>query len=308
MEIYNKPLAVNHDKGRGGQKPLAVVLHIIGLPGVTGASAYAHFSNPNNEVSAHYIVLRNGVIWRLVNESDTAWCNGQVVNPTNDLVKMYYKKGISINQITVSIEHEGSEYEDLTPIQYKASSDLVRDICVRHAIPIDSIHVMGHRNIKATKSCPGKLDVQKVITMANAVIPIQPDLKPVIDVDTVFIPPETQTRISILKQLIEATKKLIALLMERNRSFGVARNSQWNKESKLFLVGKTCLGCGRKATVVHHLRPVHKFPLEEMNPENWAVVCDECHFQICHLRYYASWNENALIDLKFWLNRITKRP
>ena len=96
-------LKVNFDKGRGRQKPLIVVLHIIGLPGKTAETAIARFQNPKEEVSAHYICKRNGEIIQLVREEDNAWCNGIVINPANPLVKMYFKQNVSINQISINI-------------------------------------------------------------------------------------------------------------------------------------------------------------------------------------------------------------
>lgn len=39
-----KPV-VNFEKGRGGHNPVLVVIHIVGLPGITAQSAYQHFNN-----------------------------------------------------------------------------------------------------------------------------------------------------------------------------------------------------------------------------------------------------------------------
>lgn len=51
---------------------------------------------------------------------------------------------------------------------YKASAGLIETICRRWAIPCDRDHIIGHREIRADKTCPGlEVDLDKLVDMAN---------------------------------------------------------------------------------------------------------------------------------------------
>ena len=114
--------------------------------------------------SSHYCVSKAGEVWQFVDEKDTAWAQGLVVRPTSEIVKS--RKG-NPNGYCISIENEGFGSKDFTVLQYVALASLVKDICARWGIPIDREHVIGHREIRADKTCPGIASVDKVVALAK---------------------------------------------------------------------------------------------------------------------------------------------
>jgi len=136
--------------GRDGMIPDTIVLHIS-----TGSfvSCINWFADPTSKVSSHYLISLKGQVVQFVDEKDTAWANGQVVNPTSSLVKA--RTGINPNKYTISIEHEGKDLSQAPQAQIDASAKLVKEIATRWNIPIDREHVIGHNEIKSTKPfCP----------------------------------------------------------------------------------------------------------------------------------------------------------
>lgn len=168
MNIKRKLLPGNHAKGRRGHKPLAIVVHIIEG---TLSSADNHFRNPKSEVSAHYGVSRGGDVVQWVDDADTAYCNGIVVRPTAQLVRE--RPGVNPNLWTLSIEHEGYATSEPTREMYAASGALIRELALRHGIPLDRRHVLRHQEIRADKTCPGRISVDELLRIAKppAVVP-----------------------------------------------------------------------------------------------------------------------------------------
>lgn len=117
-------------------------------------SAFARFNNPNSKVSAHYIIGLNGKIYALLEEYLVA----------------YHSGNYPINQRSIGIEHEdGGDYNGIRPdILYQTSAKLVADICKFYNIPVDSSHVIPHRQVKAT-ACPDSLDVDRIIREAKVI-------------------------------------------------------------------------------------------------------------------------------------------
>jgi N-acetyl-anhydromuramyl-L-alanine amidase AmpD len=82
-----------------------------------------------SQVSSHYLLRSSdGHVAQLVRESDRAWH-----------VRCW-------NSWTVGLEHEGyvNQPSYFTPQMYQSSAALVRDICRRHGIPMDRLHIVGH--------------------------------------------------------------------------------------------------------------------------------------------------------------------
>jgi N-acetyl-anhydromuramyl-L-alanine amidase AmpD len=163
LKIIKKPTP-NFRLGRGRHKPIAIVIHIAdGLNNKGGTDA--HFANPKSGVSAHYLVQRDGVIHQYVDEKDTAIHAGIVFRSTWPLINT----GSSPNSFTIGIEHEGKDGDTLRPDQEAASVQLIREICARHQIPIDALHIIPHKKIRANKTCPGNgVNVARLIKLASA--------------------------------------------------------------------------------------------------------------------------------------------
>lgn len=171
----SKQLVPNYAKGRSGWSPVAVIIH-IGEGSFGGIREKAEFSDEkfgaiystflHEERSSHYCVKENGDVVQFVEEADTAWHAGLVRNPTSELVKA--RAGTNPNLFTIGIEHEGFGSGGIAEAQYRATADLVKDICSRWSIPINRTHILRHQEIRADKSCPGKIDIDRIIRMAHS--------------------------------------------------------------------------------------------------------------------------------------------
>ena len=151
----------NFRKGRHGHAPRAIVIHII-----VGslASAGLTFRDPRSSVSAHYGVGKSGQVQRFVEETDTAFHAGTVVRPTWKLIDPH----VNPNYYTIGIEHEGQPQIAWPDEQYATSAMLVREIAARWKILLDRDHVIMHREIRASKTCPGSADIDRLIRQASA--------------------------------------------------------------------------------------------------------------------------------------------
>ncbi|TKB93265.1 MAG: N-acetylmuramoyl-L-alanine amidase [Nitrospira sp.] len=153
----------NKDKGREGFRPEVIVIHIMEGT-LKGTDAW--FKSEESGVSAHYGIGKQGEIHQYVGESDTAWHAGRIVAPTWRLLK----PDINPNWYTIGIEHEGREDTPWSDALYEASARLIDEICRRWSIPCDRDHIIGHREIRSDKTCPGsEVDLDKLIDMANGI-------------------------------------------------------------------------------------------------------------------------------------------
>lgn len=139
----------NFHRGRPfGLRPEAIVVHIIDGSFAAGESV---FRNPATQKSAHYAVSWTGSADQFVDENDTAFHAGIVVNPTWPLLK----PRINPNFYTIGIEHEGRPDDVWPEAQLSASATLIGEIATRWGIPLDESHVIRHHQIRASKTCPG---------------------------------------------------------------------------------------------------------------------------------------------------------
>ncbi|NGZ02205.1 MAG: hypothetical protein CV090_04035 [Nitrospira sp. WS238] len=153
----------NRDKGREGYKPEAIVIHIMEGT-LKGTDAW--FRNEESGVSAHYGIGKAGEIHQYVGESDTAWHAGRMVAPTWRLLK----PDVNPNWYTIGLEHEGRANEPWPDAMYDASAKLIDEICRRWSIPCDRDHIIGHREIRSDKTCPGfKVDLDQLIDMVKEI-------------------------------------------------------------------------------------------------------------------------------------------
>lgn len=148
MVIEWKP-SPNFTAGRRGKKIIAIVNHITAglMPGCLN-----WLCNPGAKASAHYLVTRDGKIFQLVKDEDTAWHAGIVNKPS---WKLY--DGTNPNYYTIGIEHEGWPNEPLTEAQYQATLWLHKQLIQKYNIPVDSEHIIGHYRIDSVQraNCPG---------------------------------------------------------------------------------------------------------------------------------------------------------
>ena len=226
MKIEDKLVPVNFTKGRGTEKPIALVLHtMVG----TLEGTYSWFKNPQSGVSAHYGIGLDGRVWRFVKDEDTAYHAGTKYGTTSELVKE--KGALNPNAYTIGIEHEdnGQPDQERTEAQYEASSVLVHQLCKTWDIPIDAKHIIRHHEIRANKTCPSALDTNKIIAKAkaSAMNGTQPTLDWAIKLESFFIergiPPER--RESEVRQWADTDKILDGFITKWKQELNLTQDS-----------------------------------------------------------------------------------
>lgn len=123
------------------------------------------FKDPAVQKSAHFLVCQNGDVLQYVSTKDTAFGNGIVVNPVSEKVLGALPQ--NPNEYTVSIEHEGFATTDISETMYSTTVNLVKYLHDRWAIPLDRTHIIRHNEIEASKTCPGRISVEKIIQLAR---------------------------------------------------------------------------------------------------------------------------------------------
>lgn len=146
MEFIPSP---NFWQGRNGHKPIAIVIH---MTEGAFAGALSWLTRKQSQVSAHYLIGRDGTVVQLVADENTAWHAGRVHEPTWKLLKA----GVNPNYYTIGIEHENLAGEPMSPQQWEASTKLILELSKKWGIPLDEDHIVKHRSIFARKSCPGR--------------------------------------------------------------------------------------------------------------------------------------------------------
>lgn len=128
----------------------------------TGHSTEVHFLDPNAQVSAHYLVKRDGSIDQFVDEQFTAWHSGG---------EMYNYLGIGIEHEHFDEQDDPGIQQDWPDVQIEASAELHRTISARWNIPL--IHrsdgqpgVLGHRETGYATQCPGTLPIDDILETA----------------------------------------------------------------------------------------------------------------------------------------------
>ncbi len=108
------------------------------------------FEKPRSNVSAHYVVNRNGKVAQCVRNEDIAWHAGDW----------------SYNRRSIGIEHAGYASEPKTARQYRSSARLSAYLSRRFGIPVDRRHVIGHRDVPgANMTCPGRFDFSRYLRL-----------------------------------------------------------------------------------------------------------------------------------------------
>lgn len=110
-----------------------VVLHHTGSDSVR--HSLATLTTRSREVSAHYVVARDGVIWQLVDERRRAWHAGEA-----------YWAGITdLNSASIGVELDNDGREPFSDAQIAALLGLLGDVVARHRIP--AANILGHGDV-----------------------------------------------------------------------------------------------------------------------------------------------------------------
>lgn len=150
-------------RSRGAELPTAVAIHIAEG---SKASVVATFTDPAVGKSSHFLVCRDGAVVQFVSTKDASFCTGNLDNPINQLV---LAAKTNANGWTVSIEHEGFSNQDITDAQYATTALICRYLNGRWGIPLDRTHVFGHREAYSLKTCPGLINIDKIVQKARLI-------------------------------------------------------------------------------------------------------------------------------------------
>jgi N-acetylmuramoyl-L-alanine amidase len=134
---------------RAAGKPIDMLLiHYTGM--LDAESALRRLTDPDAQVSSHYLIDEAGLVYRLVDEARRAWHAGV----------SYWAGERDINGLSIGIElaNPGHEfgYRPFAEPQMAALIILCRGILARHPIPAS--RVLGHSDVApARKIDPGEL-------------------------------------------------------------------------------------------------------------------------------------------------------
>ncbi len=123
---------------RNGASINMIVLHSTTAATVEGTIAW--FLDRKSQVSAHYVVDKNGDVYQMVSDDRSAW------------------HAKAINSRSIGIEHVATATDRLTDAQSVASAQLVRWLAATYGIP--AANVLGHRFApcnEGTTDCPNHL-------------------------------------------------------------------------------------------------------------------------------------------------------
>lgn len=125
MNIIQKP-SPNFSPGFT-QKDTLVLHQTLGMmPGCLD-----WLTNKVSQVSAHYLITKEGVIYQLVQNKDVAWHAGNISNPTARGLKILKPElggFMNPNKHCIGIEFESLQGQNLTEAQYTSGVELAKSL------------------------------------------------------------------------------------------------------------------------------------------------------------------------------------
>src|SRR5215217_4831903 len=128
------------DRNRGAKQIDMIIVHVA-QGSYSGTINWFQYG-PSN-VSAHYVLSREGQVAQCVHNEDIAWHAGNW----------------RYNRMSIGIEHAGyaGDPNTWTDRMYRASAKLSAYLSRRFNIPVDRRHIIGHRQVPGVnKRCPGQ--------------------------------------------------------------------------------------------------------------------------------------------------------
>ena len=126
------------------RSPGFVVIHYTSS--ASAAHAQRTLTNPLAEVSAHYLIERDGTILQLVDERARAWHAGD----------SRWGATVDLNSASIGIELDNDGFEPFAPALIESLLLLLADLRERHHVP--AANVVGHSDVAPTrKRDPGPL-------------------------------------------------------------------------------------------------------------------------------------------------------
>ena len=125
-----------HQSSRNGFPVGLVVIH--GDAGQTDAGTVSWVQSPDSKVSYHYLVGRDGTVYRFVPEEQKAWHAGK------SEWQGAHVHG-SLNPVSIGVAFANDGQEPYRPVQYKVGGQLVAEICQRHSVGLHDVR--GHYEV-----------------------------------------------------------------------------------------------------------------------------------------------------------------
>ncbi|MBM7112415.1 N-acetylmuramoyl-L-alanine amidase [Archangium primigenium] len=141
---FTKPPVISapspNSNSRGGTDIDTIVLHHTASN--NGASDLAWMRNPQSQVSAHYMLDRDGKIYQLVGDEKRAWHagKGELHGVPTD---------VNGRSIGIEIVNDGSGKTPFTDAQYKSLTQLVGYLKQEYKVPNNNI--LGHKDVAVPK-------------------------------------------------------------------------------------------------------------------------------------------------------------
>lgn len=155
----------NYNERKNNASIDMIIIHYTGMP--TAKGALDRLCDPKAEVSAHYLIEKDGTLWQSVDEDKRAWHAGV----------SSWQGSFDINSCSIGIELEngGHEigYEDFPEAQIDALISLCQAIKVRYNI--DPARIIGHQHVAPERKFdPGPtFPWQKLADAGLAILPIK---------------------------------------------------------------------------------------------------------------------------------------
>lgn len=141
-----KPAVIHHPSPHHSARPKGsdgdidtIVLHHTA--GTTGLGDLAWMCNPKSELSAHYLVDRDGTIYQLVEDSRRAWHAGKS--------ELEVRGDVNDFSIGIEIANLGDGKDPYTEEQYLALEQLVSWLC--HEYKVSTRRIVAHKDIALPK-------------------------------------------------------------------------------------------------------------------------------------------------------------
>ena len=156
MRRYPSP---NFTPRRNGQRPNLVVLHFTEMP--SADAALERLSSPQAEVSAHYLIARDGTVWQLVDEEQRAWHAGAGQWQGLD----------DVNSRSIGIELDNDGHSPFSARMMASLEIVLKDILARWDIP--PVGVIAHSDMAPSRKIdPGRrFDWERLARLGLAIWP-----------------------------------------------------------------------------------------------------------------------------------------
>lgn len=134
MSFVDRPSP--HWSSRGIYVPEMVVIHADA--GQTEEGTLSWLEHPDSKVSYHWLVGRDGKVYRIVPEVEKAWHAGESSWPGITV-------GNSVNPRAIGVAFANNGTEAYREAQYVAGAELVADAMERYSIPLGLVR--GHNEV-----------------------------------------------------------------------------------------------------------------------------------------------------------------